>query len=250
MKNVLSLISLLLLTIIIASCSEKLPSSIASSETLTQNEEKKSAAEASYQSEQLKDNLYSSENNQSDEVRIYEDSNANSLIRSLNKQELVQIEWIPGNVDATLPIKFGKVKAELILGQDHPNGVRALVLFPSSSIAWPLDLSGSEDSGAFDDFGELQEGYKLQAAIYDFDQDDIPELIVAAGDSLLDESIWVFSFTNAADFTKINPLNQELSVTGQSFIELDNNEIIAPYGSQGLYDSYKYVDKQFLQPVR
>lgn len=172
-----------------------------------------------------------------------------SLIRSTEGKNLSQVEWKPGSADVSLPMKFGKTKAELVLGLDHPNGTKAVVYFPSSSIGWPLDMSGADNSGAFDDFGELQEGYKIQAALHDFDQDGIKELIVVAGDSLIDECIWVYSFTSVGDLKKINPIRQELSITGQAYIELDGKELIAPYGSQGLFESYKYVDKQFMQPV-
>lgn len=91
------------------------------------------------------------------------------------------------------------------------------MLFPSDSFAWPLDLSSSVESEAFDEFGELQEGYRLQASVYDFDKDGTNELVVAVGDLLIDSEVWVFSFTKVDDVTKINPLKQELAISGQSF---------------------------------
>lgn len=172
---------------------------------------------------------------------------SDSLIRSPEGKNLSQVEWKPGAPDVTLPIRFGTTEAELVLGLDHPNGTKAVMIFPSTSVGWQLDLSG--DTGVFDEYGELQEGYKIQAALHDFDQDGINELIVTAGDSIIDLSIWVYSFTTVGDFQKINPIKQELSITGQRYIELDGDEIIAPYGSQGLFNFYKYVDKVFMQPV-
>ncbi|GIO64074.1 MULTISPECIES: hypothetical protein [Paenibacillus] len=176
-------------------------------------------------------------------------SATDSLIRSPEGKNLSQVEWTPGAPDVSLPMKFGKTKAELVIGRDHPNGTKAIVYFPSSSVGWSLDMSGADNSEAFEDYGDLQEGYKMQAALHDFDQDGINELIVAAGNSLIDECIWVYSFTTVGDLRKINPINQELSITGQAYIVLDGKELMAPYGSQGLFDSYKYVDKQFMQPV-
>jgi len=73
------------------------------------------------------------------------------------------------------------------------------------------------------------------------------ELIVTAGDSIID-LIGVYSFTTVGDLQKINPIKQELSITGQRYIELDGDEIIAPYGSQGLFNFYKYVDKGLCSP--
>jgi hypothetical protein len=172
-----------------------------------------------------------------------------AIIRSGEGKSLVGIEWLPGNPDVTLPIQFGTTKAEVVLGQDHPNGVKALVVFTSESFGWPLDLSSPEQSGAFDDYGELQEGYRLQASVYDFDKDGTNELVVAAGDLLIDAEVWVFSFTKVDDVTKINPLKQELATTGQSYFTLDGHELTAPYGSQGLFEVYKYVDKEFVTPA-
>lgn len=172
---------------------------------------------------------------------------SDSLIRSPEGKNLSQVEWRPGAPDVILPIRFGTTEAELVLGLDHPNGTKAVMIFPSTSVGWQLDLSG--DTGVFDEYGELQEGYKIQAALHDFDQDGINELIVTAGDSIIDLSIWVNSFTTVEDLQKINPIKQELSITGQRYIELDGDEIIAPYGSQGLFNFYKYVDKVFMQPV-
>lgn len=173
---------------------------------------------------------------------------SDSLIRSPEGKNLSQVEWQPGAPDVTLPIRFGTTEAELVLGLDHPNGTKAVMIFPSTPVGWQLDLYGM-DTEVFDEYGELQEGYKIQAALHDFDQDGINELIVTAGNSIIDLSIWVYSFTTVGDLQKINPIKQELSITGQRYIELDGDEIIAPYGSQGLFNFYKYVDKVFMQPV-
>ncbi|WP_260871439.1 hypothetical protein [Paenibacillus sp. Y412MC10] len=172
---------------------------------------------------------------------------SDSLMRSPEEKNLSQVEWKPGEPDVTLPLRFGTTEAELVLGLDHPNGTKAVMIFPSTPVGWQLDLSG--ETGVFDEYGELQEGYKIQAALHDFDQDGISELIVTAGDSIIDLSIWVYSFTTVGDLQKINPIKQELSITGQRYIEIDGDEIIAPYGSQGLFEYYKYVDKVFMQPV-
>ncbi|WP_339812786.1 hypothetical protein MKY63_10765 [Paenibacillus sp. FSL R7-0189] len=172
-----------------------------------------------------------------------------AILRSTAGKSLGGIEWLPGNPDVSLPIKLGTTEAELVLGQDHPNGVKAMVVFTADSFGWPLDLSSTNQSDAFDDYGELQEGYRLQASVYDFDNDGTNELVVAAGDLLIDAEVWVFSFTKVDDITKINPLKQELAITGQSYFTLDGHALYAPYGSQGLFEVYKYVDKGFVTPA-
>ncbi|WP_172254920.1 hypothetical protein [Saccharibacillus deserti] len=174
---------------------------------------------------------------------------SDDLIRAADGSMLPNIEWRTGDPDVSMPVRFGSTEAELILGQDSPNGVKVLLLFPSGSIARPLDLSGAEDSGAFDDYGELNTGYAIQAALHDFDGDGVDELVLAAGDSLIDEAVWVFSYTDVANVEKVDPMTQDLATGAQSYIVLDGNQLVAPYGSQGLVEIYKYVDKEFLQPA-
>lgn len=67
-------------------------------------------------------------------------SESESLIRSPEEKNLSQIEWKPGLPDVSLPIHFGAVEAELVIGRDHPNGTRAIVFFSTDSVGWPLDL--------------------------------------------------------------------------------------------------------------
>lgn len=177
-------------------------------------------------------------------------SKEKAIIRSEEGNSLVHADWTSGQPDVELPLQMGATKAELVLGMDHPNGVKTLVVFPSESTGWPLDLSSTGESEAFDEFGELKAGYRLQASVYDFDHDGTNELVIAAGDLATNAEIWVFSFTNVENIKKIDPFHQELAVTGQSYITLDGHELDVPYGSQGLFETYKYIDKEFLTPVK
>lgn len=172
-----------------------------------------------------------------------------ALILKNSSESLVHLEWKPYGPDVILPMNFGKDKVELIFGLDHPNGTKILAMFPEESVAWPLDISMADGASVFDDYGEITENYKIQATQYDFDDDRLGELIIAVGDGLTDLNVWVFSYTHVDNVKKINPFLQELATTGQSNVLLDKNEILFPYGSQGLFDSYKYVDQMFMKPV-
>ncbi|MCC0566764.1 hypothetical protein [Brevibacillus borstelensis] len=157
------------------------------------------------------------------------------------------IEWQPGLADTVLPLNLGGDQAELRLGLGHPNGIKCQVVLKGPSVGWELDISQADTSFdvPYDETGELREGFVMQAAAHDFDQDGTPEIVVTAGDGLLESYAWVFSYNKGADPNKINPFVQDLKVTGQTRILVEQNKLLIPFGSQGLYEEYAYVDKQF-----
>ncbi|KAA9005908.1 hypothetical protein F4V43_07505 [Paenibacillus spiritus] len=170
-----------------------------------------------------------------------------AILRSGNGTSLVKAEWLPGASEVAIPLHFGSVEAELLLGEEYPNGVKSLVVFPSSGRAWSLDPGDYEDSSAFDNYGDLQSGYRLQAGVYDFDGDGTNELLLAAGDLQTDSSLWVFSFDDAADPEQGNPLTQQLALNGQTYFALEGNMLQVPYGSQGLYEAFRYEGNKFVK---
>jgi hypothetical protein len=157
------------------------------------------------------------------------------------------IEWKPGQEDVTLPLDLGGEKAELRLGLGHPNGIKCQVVLKQPSVGWELDISQDDPSFdvPFDETGELREGFVMQAAAHDFDEDGTPEIVVAAGDGLVESYAWVFSYNKVDDPSQLNPFVQKLKVTGQTRILVEKNKLLVPYGSQGLFEEYAYVDKQF-----
>ena len=71
----------------------------------------------------------------------------------------------------------------------------------------------------------------------DFDNDKKPEIIVAAGDALTNLEVSIFKYTGEKD-----KVYKEIGyIGGQSKIIITKNKTIeAPYGSQGLFEQYKY----------
>lgn len=171
------------------------------------------------------------------------------LIQTPTKQSLVQLEWTMEQPDQTIQLHFGDVSAELLVGQDHPNGTKIIVSIPENQIGWQIVSPSKSVSNSFSESGELRKGYKIQAAEHDFDNDGKNELVIVAGNQLFDATIWVFSFHKVDNYQKINPMVVELLTDGQQYIAIEGNKMIVPFGSQGLFNSYYYFNQMFMQTV-
>lgn len=87
----------------------------------------------------------------------------------------------------------------------------------------------------FDEYGELNEEYYIQASCIDFNGDGKSELIISIGDKLLTLQSFIFKVRDA----KEHSFKYIGKIDGQTYMYLDeNNHIIAPFGSQGLFDEY------------
>lgn len=74
------------------------------------------------------------------------------------------------------------------------------------------------------------------------DQDGVDEILVSVGDHVIDLETLVYRLSN----NKEEPYILAGRVGGQQKIYFDDkdNIIIAPYGTQGLFDSYEYKNKK------
>jgi hypothetical protein len=73
----------------------------------------------------------------------------------------------------------------------------------------------------------------LQVCIYDFDKNNVNDLIIAYGNKLTNLTIHVFN----KEYGQYKPIGV---FEGQDKCYIDKNQIIVPYGSQGLFDEYTY----------
>jgi hypothetical protein len=73
----------------------------------------------------------------------------------------------------------------------------------------------------------------LQICIYDFDKNKVNDLIIAYGNKLTNLTIHVFN-KEYGQYKSIGVFE------GQDKCYIDKNQIIVPYGSQGLFDEYTY----------
>lgn len=124
------------------------------------------------------------------------------------------------------------VKETIIVGRNHPNGVRVVGIKGN----YGKDLLSYELDNAFDEFGELNEGYYIQASYIDLDSDGKYEVLISVGDKLTEMSTAIYKVRDAEEesFKLIG------IIEGQLKMYLEGNHIIAPYGFQGLYEEYIY----------
>ncbi len=152
--------------------------------------------------------------------------------------------------DLIFPLHYhSRVKPTyLLIGRDHPNGVRFLAMFPGYGVNLPLKFPNNFEG--FDEDGELKPGYSVQVAEHDFDHDGVPEIVVAIGDGLTDLSVNIIKY-HAPQF--IQDADREANWTlmgsywGQTKAEIKDDTVQIPIGSQGLYDEYTWVKGKFIK---
>lgn len=152
--------------------------------------------------------------------------------------------------DTTLQLNYQTdVRPEFLrVGRNTPNGTRFLAKFPGAAVNLPLEFSDSFEG--FNKWGDLNQGYYVQIAEHDFDSDDVPEIVVAVGNGLLDMAVNVVKYhapqssSNAA-----RAENWELigSFSGQQKAYLEQDTIELPVGSQGLFKEYTWVKRKFVR---
>lgn len=91
-----------------------------------------------------------------------------------------------------------------------------------------LDLGQSE-------LEELEPEY-IQVSAYDFDNDGVFEMLLSVGNGYMENFHVAYSFNPSAK----EYYNKAGAFESQQDITLNGDEIEAPYGSQGLFESFRY----------
>lgn len=93
----------------------------------------------------------------------------------------------------------------------------------------------------------------IQVSAYDFDDDGIFEMILSVGDGMLENLHSIFRINSSEDFgfdlVKIEDFGFDLvkMINSQQEIELNENEIDAPYGFQGQLSIYEYKNGKIIK---
>lgn len=165
---------------------------------------------------------------------------SNLLIQIENNSQYAIWDGSKGNVDSKIDVDInndGKLET-VVIGRDHPNGTRVVV--STGEIGYNLFANdGKYFEAAFDDSGELKEGYYIQTSFFDLDKDGQKEVLLAIGNKMIDLGVGIYKYNGNI---KNNGFVQLGYIEGQSEIKvLKDGEIHVPYGSQGLFSSYKVV---------
>lgn len=126
-----------------------------------------------------------------------------------------------------------------ILGDDHPNGTVALITTDGygHNLLFDINLSDDENELFFDEFGDLRPECNMQITAMDFNNDGEIEILF----TIQSED---FIITNTYVYTLLPSPYRDTIVKflgvaeGQLHMYVDGHNIIAPYGSQGLYSEY------------
>lgn len=125
------------------------------------------------------------------------------------------------------------------IGDNHPNGIRALVSGDGYGYNLFMDLDFNEEDSEifFDEFDFLKEDCNMQLTAMDFNNDGECELLLS-----LQSEGWCIEKTFVFKLIP-HPYRESLVkylgvADGQLHMYVDGTNIIAPYGSQGLYNEY------------
>ncbi|BBI30923.1 MORN repeat-containing protein [Cohnella abietis] len=170
-----------------------------------------------------------------------------SLVRG-GGGSLAMVDWQRfDDPDVVLPLTFGNTELELVIGMDHPNGMKKLIRNPQDGTIRTLDndFSGS----GFDDYGTLMDDYRVQAGTYDFDGDGVDELWIASGNLISEATITVYAYKEAKNLKNDVPFEEKLVAKGQIAFIFENNQVQVPIGSAGVDHGYVYKNNKFTEVV-
>ena len=152
--------------------------------------------------------------------------------------------WGPENLleQSEQPVNFYDRSGTLSYGRDTPNGFKFRIILDNYPVSLHLE---DNDYEVFDDLGEIPQDFAIQAATYDLDNNGSEEIIIAIGDGYSQGKFWVFGYSSVSNVEETSPMKLLLTAYFQSSINLEENVIMVPIGSQGLFEEYIYDDNKF-----
>jgi hypothetical protein len=119
------------------------------------------------------------------------------------------------------------------LKRGTPNGVAITAIYGDAGER--LNSMLPPEMAGFDDRGELEEGFTLQLAVCDLNNDGKPEVLIATGDGAATLTAAIFTYTPKGDerFARTG------MIEGQKTLHVDDKgAILVPFGSQGRFTEY------------
>jgi len=134
------------------------------------------------------------------------------------------------------------------IGLDSPNGTKTTVSMSGLDFAWNLDLPTEANNSPFNEYGDIADGSKYTVVAHDFDDDGSAELIFHISDQAASAFVWIFKSIKNQPYTiEKPPFKLLLHEFIQDRINLENNTITFPYGGQGLFVKYKFINDKFVK---
>lgn len=127
----------------------------------------------------------------------------------------------------------------IVLGLDSPNGTKAIVVIGDTGYNL-ITLSNNLLESAFDEYGELKDGYFVQTSKFDFDRDGTNEIILSVGNKTTELGISVFKYIGD-NFFQMGYIESQAA---QAYIDIDGT--VQTYDNTGrLISKYKWNGKEF-----
>lgn len=125
------------------------------------------------------------------------------------------------------------------MGNNHPNGIRAMILCENYGINLfnELPMSCHEDTDFYDEFGFLLENCNMQITIMDFNNDNECEILLTL-QSEDKTMLKTYIFKILPHPYKEIIVKYLGEAYGQFHMFVQGTNIIAPIGCQGLYNEY------------
>lgn len=135
-------------------------------------------------------------------------------------------------------------KERFLISRDNPNGMKLIGFSGKGGRNFYFDEWTSEISNAFDDIGDIQEGYYAQISCSDLDNDGTKEVLVSIGDKMAEQVTAVYSYTGNDD----DPFVYMGYMKASDYVMLAADlELVGPVGSAGLINRYIYTDHTLKQ---
>ena len=173
-----------------------------------------------------------------EEIHTYPQENKGIFV--LGNNHFILSSWKDIYEEKTLYADFDKdgEKETIIVGADHPNGTRVVGMKGK----YGVDLLQFNTEDFFDAEGNINKNCFIQASYFDLDNDGKDEVLISLSDKtmgVMKTAIYRVRNAEEASFKLVGVID------GQYKMYLEDNHIIVPYGSQGLFGEYMY-DKGIL----
>ena len=158
------------------------------------------------------------------------------------------VRWNMANGRVSLPFRssepLGIKSIDLSLGRQAMIDLRVIY---EDGTKFMLPIRRANDDACLDEYGGLNDGCFIDFALYDFNQDRIPEVVLAVGDGLTEQKVYVAQYHPPAKKQDRSRDENWTSVAleGQSDCYISRDSISFRVGSRGFTDTHFFREGKF-----